>query len=57
MKKMIICTYALHGTNHPVSTQHFVGKDINEASILAANYQSRHPELIEIGCKIQNFKI
>ena len=53
-RAMIICTYAARATGCPAGTQHFIGKDIIEANILAANFQSNHPDLIEKSCDIKN---
>lgn len=50
----IICTYVARGTGYPAGTQHFIGKDLAEANILAANFQSSHPDLIETSCDIKN---
>ena len=47
-KKITIC-YRNRETKCPVCTQVFTGKDCD---ILAANYQSAHPELEEISCNI-----
>lgn len=46
MKKITI-TYA-DSKNCPAITKTFCGKSLDEASVLAANYQSAHPELHEI---------
>lgn len=47
----IIITYKDRETGAYVGAKTFIGKDINEASILAANYQSMHPELKDIDFK------
>ena len=39
-------------TNCPVGTKVFCGKDLTEASVLAANFQSAHPEMHENGFNI-----
>lgn len=51
MKKIrkIIITYRNCNTKCPMGTQVFVGSN---ADVLAANFQSRHPELEETSCKI-----
>ena len=46
----ITCRYIHHKTNCPMSAQTFIGKNLDEASVLAANYQSAHPELKETSC-------
>lgn len=51
MKKIII-TYVNRTTNCPAGCQTFSSKSLDEANVLAANYQSRHPELKEVDCKI-----
>ena len=47
----ITCKYADRKTNCPMPNQVFVGKSLDEACVLAANYQSDHPELKETGCE------
>lgn len=44
--KKIQVKYVLRETGCPMGTVSFYG---NDADVLAANYQSRHPELKEVG--------
>ena len=48
----IMISYANRDTGCPYGTKIFTGKDITEASILAANFQSKHPELTKKSCSI-----
>lgn len=48
----ITISYADRDTGCPYGTKIFTGKDIIEASVLAANFQSKHPELAEKSCSI-----
>ena len=43
----ITISYIERSTSCPAGTRVFTGKNITEASVLAANFQSRHPELAE----------
>lgn len=47
----IIIIYKDRETEAYVGAKTFIGKDITEAFILAANYQSMHPELKDIDFK------
>ena len=51
MKKIkeIIISYRNRDTKCPMGTQVFTGSN---ADVLAANFQSRHPELEETSCEI-----
>ena len=50
----VTCTYVHRATGCPAGTQAFIGKDIIEATVLAANFQSTHPDIIEKSCEIKN---
>lgn len=50
----IVCTYVKRGTGCPAGSQTFIGKDLIEANILAANFQSSHLDLIESSCDVKN---
>lgn len=43
---IITVTYTDRATKAYAGTKTYYGKDMTEAMILAANYQSAHPELI-----------
>ena len=52
MKKqlVIMVTYRMRDTKCPMGHRIFAGKD---ADVLAANFQSAHPELEEVSCTIR----
>lgn len=50
MKKLtIVIAYRNRDTKCPMGTRVFTGSDAN---VLAANYQSAHPELEETSCEV-----
>jgi hypothetical protein len=49
----ITVVYVNRETNCPAARQVFIGRDIEEASVLAANYQSRHPELKDVKFEVK----
>lgn len=51
MKKIIV-TYVNRDTDCPCGCMTFTSKSLDEACVLAANYQSRHPELKEVNFQV-----
>lgn len=43
---IVTVTYTDRKTGAYAGTDTYYGKDLNEAMVLAANYQSAHPELL-----------
>lgn len=51
MKKIIV-TYVNRETNCPAGYMTFSARSMDEACVLAANYQSRHPELKDVNFQV-----